>query len=107
MESRAGRVPDGEQEHGVLGGGPDHRVCLVVDVARRDPRLDSGQRDRVAAGVEAHRGGVSGVKIVVQHPVGGGVPLVVGVGGGRLFGGVRAQQVVERVSAGGVFGDQV
>ncbi len=44
---------------------------------------------------------------MVEHPVGGGVALVLGIDEVGLFGGVSAQQIVEGVPAGNVFDDQV
>ncbi|MDQ0936197.1 hypothetical protein QFZ49_006172 [Streptomyces turgidiscabies] len=52
-------------------------------------------------------GRVRGVQIVVEHAVHGHAPDVVTVVPGDQFGGVGAQQVVEGVPAGHMFGEQV
>jgi hypothetical protein len=46
------------------------------------------------------------VQVVVQQSGGRGVAVLVGVEGVGEFGGVGAQQVVEDVPAGDVFGEQ-
>jgi hypothetical protein len=47
------------------------------------------------------------VQVVVQHPADRGGPLGLGLGGAGLVGGVGAQQVVQRIPARDMLGDQV
>jgi len=103
MGVEAGRGPvDGGQQHGAFGGEPGRGLLMVGGLFRGDSGLGRCEIERVAGRVQQPFRGVRAVQVVVEHPVGGGVPLLLRIGGVGQVGGVGAQQVVEGVPAGGV-----
>src|SRR5439155_22869821 len=65
------------------------------------------ERDRRQDRVQQFVGGVGGVQVVVENPVGGVVARLRGVGGVRELARVRPQQVVQGIAARDVLGEQV
>jgi hypothetical protein len=66
-----------------------------------------GEVDAVPRRSHLDGGGVAGVQVVVEQPVGGVMAVGVAVECPGEFGGVGVQQVVQGVAAGGALSDQV
>src|SRR4051812_19585921 len=81
--------------------------CGVREVGGGAAARRGGQGAGMGGGGGQRVGGGGGGRVVVQAPVKRRPPVVGAVDGAGLFGGVRAQQVMERVPPGRVLGDQV
>jgi hypothetical protein len=101
-----GTVEGGEQD-GTLDGEPVQRPHSVGQLSQHNAGRGRGEDNRVASRREQAVGGVGDVHVVVEHAPRCGLPIVGGVFRAGEFGRVDAKQVVERVSAGLVFGDEV
>ncbi|WP_407941382.1 hypothetical protein [Nonomuraea cypriaca] len=99
-----GQIEGGEQG-GTLVREPGHRLVRPGEARHADARAGRGEGDGLDTPVQVRHGGKCGMDVVVQDAVPRGVP--VRVAGLAEFGGVRAQQVVARVLARGVLGEQV
>jgi hypothetical protein len=83
------------------------RAAMVGDVLGDDAGLRRGGREHVRHRVDQLRDGVRGVQVMIEEPVQRGVARPVSLVAARQLRGVGAEQVVERVPAGSVLGDQV
>lgn len=102
----AGRGVAGQgQQDLVFGGEPVHGLLAVCGLLGPRPRGRRGQRERPVGRAECQGGGVGGVQVVVEEPTGGGGRLPAAVER-SLLGRVGAQQVMQRVPARVVLGEQ-
>jgi hypothetical protein len=99
-------VEHGEQD-GVFGGEPVHRLPLVGQLLLDDSGPGLREGDAVAGRVQQPVGGVRGVQVVVEHAMGGGVELRVGVVATGEVGRVGVQQVVQGVPVRRVLSEEV
>ena len=95
----------GVDEHPVFGSEPRERLVIRAEVLGGHARLGRRERALIPAGAQHERRRHRGVQVV--EPVRDGTPFGVAVLGGGEFARVGAQQVVIRVPAGHVLGEQV
>src|SRR5262249_52295719 len=104
VEAGPRRQPGRRDQYRALDVEPRERRLFAGEPLGRGTGPGRGYRDRVARREQQQGGGTRGVQVVVEHPVGGRVPLVTVA---RVLGGVRPQQVVYHVPARGVLAQQV
>ena len=98
---------DGRGQDDLVGREPFESVLPVAELLTDDAALRPGEGDRFPRRFQQACGQVSGVQVVVEEPVGGGVSLIQGLFGVGEVDGVGAEQVVQAVSAGCGFVEQV
>src|SRR5580692_3291004 len=107
VEPGSGGEGEGGEQDLVLGLEPGPRLRVIGGLPGSGAGAGRREDDRLLGWVQQYGGARGGMQVVVEHPANGLTPAGVAVGALGLLGGVGAQQVVERVPAGNVLGDQV
>jgi hypothetical protein len=103
-----GGQADTAEEDLVLCFEPGQCLLVVIEAFGSDAGAGCGKRrHRHAIGVHQQGGGMAGVQVVIEHALDDCPSLGCRLVFGGLLGGVSAQQIVQAVAAGNMFGGQV